>query len=129
MANKPLTKYDPSMCDKMVEMGKLGKSQKMMWSELGISKSTANAYVKKHPEFAEALDLALVHSQSFWESLILLNVENKAFNSRLVEIALRGQFQETYRETRDNKIEAKVDVVVDFGAEVTKLIESLKEAK
>lgn len=129
MATKPLTKYDPSMCDKMVEMGKLGKSQKMMWSELGISKSTANAYAKKHPEFAEALDLALVHSQAFWEQQILMNLDNKQFNSRLAEIALRGQFQDTYRETRDTKVEAKVDVVVDFGAEVSKLIESLKEAK
>ena len=113
----------------MIEMGKLGYSQKMMWSELGISKGAAEEWKKKHPEFAEALDLALVHSQGHWERELLANVGNKNFNSRLAEIALRGQFQQDYRETRDNKVEVKADVVVDFSSAVNDLIKQLKEAK
>jgi len=115
------------MCERMIEMGKTGASQKMIWSELGISKSAAETFKKNHPEFAEALDMALVHSQGFWERELLANVENKAFNSRLAEIALRGQFSETYRETRDTKIDLKAEVVVDFAGEVSKLIQALKE--
>ena len=60
------TKYDPAMCQRMIDLGKEGASQKMMWADLDISKSTAEAYKKKYPEFAEALDLALVHSQAYW---------------------------------------------------------------
>lgn len=115
------------MCDRMIELGKLGSSQKMIWSELGISKSTAEAWKKKYPEFAEALDMSLVHSQAFWERELLANVDNKAFNSRLAEIALRGQFQQDYRETRDTKIDAKVEVKVDFNKEISDLIQALKE--
>lgn len=124
---KNQSKYDPAMCQRMIELGKLGSSQKMMWSELGISKSTAETYCKKYPEFAEALDLALVHAQAYWERELLANIDNKNFNSRLAEIALRGQFQQDYRESRDTKIEAKIEAKIDFNKEVADLIQALKQ--
>jgi dihydrodipicolinate reductase len=72
--------------------------------------------------------LAKVHSQAYWERELLANVGNKAFNSRLAEIALRGQFQEDYKETREQKVEGKVDVVIDFSGAVNDLIKQLKNA-
>ena len=99
----------------------------MIGSQIGISKSTAETWKKNHPEFAEALDLALVHAQAFWETQLLANIENKGYNSRLAEIALRGQFQQDYRETRDNKVEVKADVVIDFNGAVNDLIKELKK--
>ena len=117
------------MCEQIIQLGMEGASQKMMWSTLGISKNTAETLKKNDPAFAEALDLALVHSQAYWERQILANVDNKGFNSRLVEIALRGQFQQDYRETRDNKVDVKAEVTIDFGKEVSELISALKEAK
>ena len=128
-AKKPVSKYVfvPSMCDRMIEMGKEGASQKMMFSELGINKDVAATWKKNHPDFADALSTAVTHSQAYWEREILANVNNKGFNSRLAEIALRGQFQEDYRETRDTKVDAKVEVVVDFNKEIANLISALKE--
>ena len=125
-AKKLIPKFDPKMCDVIINMGKEGASQKMMWSQLGISKGTAETWKKKHSEFAEALDIALVHAQSYWETQLLANVENKNFNSRLVEIALRGQFQQDYRETRDTKIDAKVEIKVDYQKEIADLLAALK---
>ena len=125
-AKKLIAKFEPAMCDTIIAMGEEGASQKMMWSKLGISKTTAETWKKKHPEFAEALDIALVHAQSYWETQLLANVENKNFNSRLVEIALRGQFQQDYRETRDTKIDLKAEVKVDFNKEIADLISALK---
>jgi transposase len=123
---KLVPKFEPAMCDQMIAMGREGASQKMMWSQLGISKSTAENWRKKYPEFNEALDIALVHAQSYWETQLLANVENKNFNSRLVEIALRGQFQSDYRETRDTKIDLKAEVKIDFQKEINDLISALK---
>jgi len=120
------SKYDPAMCDRMIELGKLGASQKMIWSDLSISKGTAETWKKKHPDFAEALDLSLVHAQAYWERELLANVDNKGYNSRLAEIALRGQFQQDYRETRDTKIDLKAEVKVDFQKEIADLISALK---
>jgi len=129
MAKKSKYVFKPEMCDELIEMGKTGASQKMMFSALGISKGVAEDWKKKYPEFADALDLAVVHSQAHWERELLANVGNKAYNSRLAEIALRGQFQTDYRETRENKVEVKADVIVDFSSAVNDLIKQLKEAK
>ena len=126
VAKTPTKEFNLDMCDRMIELGMEGSSQKMMWAELGISKNTAEAWKKKHPEFAEALDLALVHSQAYWEREILANLENKGFNSRLAEIALRGQFQQDYRETRDTKVDLKAEVKIDFQKEISDLISALK---
>jgi len=115
------------MCERMIELGKEGASQKMMFAEIGINKNVADTWKKNHEEFADALETAKTHSQAYWEREILANVNNKGFNSRLAEIALRGQFQEDYRETRDTKIDLKAEVVVDFAGEVAKLISALKE--
>jgi len=123
-----VSKYDPKMLETMIEMGRQGASQKMIWSELGISKSTADAWRKKYPDFADALDLALVHSQAYWERLMLANAENKNFNTRMVEVAVRGQFQQDYRERMDIKQDINQKVEVDFNAAVTDLIAQLKKA-
>jgi len=124
-----IVKYDPSMCNKMVELGKTGASQKIMFAELGLSYSTAQTYKKNHPEFAEALDKAVVQAQAFWEKLMLDNIENKNFNSRILEIALKGQFKEDYRETKDPIIAIKNEVVIDFSGVVNDLIKNLNAAK
>ena len=110
----------------MIELGKEGASQKMMFAEIGINKNVAETWKKNHEEFADALETAKTHSQAYWEREILANVNNKGFNSRLAEIALRGQFQEDYRETRDTKIDLKAEVKVDFNKEIANLISALK---
>jgi hypothetical protein len=126
VAKKIESKFKPEMCDRMIEMGKQGASQKMIWSELGISKNNAESLKKSNPEFAEALDMALVHAQAFWERELLANIENKGYNSRLAEIALRGQFQSDYRETRDTKVDLKLEAKIDFNKEISDLIAALK---
>ena len=119
--------YTPEMCDRLIELGKTGASQKMMFAALGISSTGAQTLRKNHPEFADALDLAITHAQAYWEQQMLENVGNKMFNSRIAEIALRGQFPGDYREERI-KAEVKADVTVDFGSAVNDLINSLKKA-
>jgi len=118
--------FKPEMCQRIIEMGKEGASQKMMFAEIGINKGVADTWKKNHPEFADALDSAVTNAQAYWEREILANVNNKGFNSRLAEIALRGQFQQDYRETRDIKLDAKVETKVDFAKEIADLLTALK---
>ena len=113
----------------IVDLGKQGASQKSMYAAIGISKSTAAKLKKEDPFFAETMDLATTYGQSYWEMMMLANIENKQFNSRVAEIALRGQYPDDYKDSREQKVDLKAEVVVDFGGEVAKLIESLKEAK
>lgn len=128
MATKSKYEFKPEMCDQLIELGKVGASQKMMFASIGISSTAAQTFKKNHPEFAEALDMAITHSQAYWETQLLANVENKAFNSRVAEIALRGQFPSDYRDDKNSKLEVKADVVLDFSGAVTDLITALKKA-
>lgn len=122
-------KFTEDHAKTIISLGQQGASQKSMYAAIGISKATAAKLKKEDPLFAETMDLATTYGQSYWEMMMLANVENKAFNSRIAEIALRGQYPDDYRENRDTKVDLKAEVVVDFGGEVAKLIESLKEAK
>lgn len=115
------------MCDRVVELGKQGASQKMMAADLGISNTTWKKWKKDNAEFGDAVDLALVHSQAYWERLMLVNAENRNFNTRMVEIAVRGQFQEDYRDRMDKKVDIKADVNIDFKGAVDALINELKQ--
>ena len=128
MATTKPTKYvfKPEMCDRIIAMGREGASQKMMFADIGINKGVADTWKKNYPEFADALDSAVTNAQAYWEREILANVNNKGFNSRLAEIALRGQFQQDYRETRDIKLDAKVETKVDFNKEIADLLAALK---
>jgi hypothetical protein len=111
----------------IVDLGKQGASQKSMYAAIGISKTTALKLKKEDPFFAETMDLATTYGQSYWEMMMLANIENKAFNSRVAEIALRGQYPDDYKDSREQKIDLKAEVTVDFNKEIANLISALKQ--
>ncbi len=128
MSNKSPFKFNKEHAATVLELGKGGASQKAMYAALGISRTTATRLKKEDPFFAETFDLATVYGQAFWEQMLLENVGNRNFNSRIAEICLRGQYPEEYRETREQKIDVKADVSIDFKGAVDDLIKKLKAA-
>jgi len=118
--------FTKEMADTLLDLGKQGASQKSMYAAIGISKATAAKWKQEDPFFAETMDLATTYGQSFWEMMLLANIDNKNFNSRVAEIALRGQYPDDYRERLDVKQNIKQEVVVDFNKEVANLISALK---
>lgn len=128
MAKPPANKkaFTPQMADEVIELGKQGASQKAMYAAIGISKATAAKWKKEDPHFAEVMDMATVYGQAFWENMMLANIDNKGFNSRVAEICLRGQYPDDYKDSRDIKLDAKVETKIDFNKEVSDLITALK---
>ena len=114
------------MDNTILELGKQGASQKAMYAAIGISKSTAAKWKQDNPEFAETMDLATTFGQAYWENMMLANLDNRAFNSRVAEIALRGQYPEDYKDRMDVKANVKQEVTIDFQKEVADLITALK---
>jgi hypothetical protein len=51
-------KWDPAYCPKVEALGAEGKSAPEIRRALGIPASTWRAWVKKHPDFAEAVEEA-----------------------------------------------------------------------
>jgi DNA-binding XRE family transcriptional regulator len=119
-------KFTEEMAKIILELGQHGASQKAMYSAIGVSKATAAKWKQDDPFFAETMDMATTYGQAFWENMMLANIDNKAFNSRVAEIALRGQYPDDYKDSREIKANIKQEVVVDFNKEISDLITALK---
>ena len=115
------------MADTILELGKQGASQKAMYAAIGISKATAAKWKEEDPFFAETMSMATTYGQAFWENMMLANIDNKSFNSRIAEICLRGQYPDEYRERLDVKQNIKQEISIDFQKEVSNLISALKQ--
>jgi len=61
------TEYDPSYCDKVIELGMLGKSFEQMSAQLNVSYRTLCRWRDSHEEFCHALEDAQALSQAWWE--------------------------------------------------------------
>jgi len=115
------------MAQTILELGKQGASQKSMYAAVNISKSTAAKWKEEDPLFAETMSLATTYGQAYWENMMLANIGNKTFNSRVAEIALRGQYPDDYGQQRiDLKANIKQEVSIDFQKEIADLIKALK---
>ena len=114
------------MANVILELGKQGASQKAMYAAVGISKDVAARLKKDDEFFAETMSMATTYGQAYWENMMLANIDNKGFNSRVAEIALRGQYPEDYKDRVDVKQNTKQEIVVDFNKEVSELIAALK---
>jgi len=128
MAARSKFKFTPDHAKIILELGKVGASQKAMYAALGISKDTAAKLKKDDPDFYEAMSMATTHGQAFWENMMLANIDNRAFNSRVAEIALRGQYPDDYKDRQEIKAEVKQELNIDFQGAVNDLIGKLKEA-
>jgi hypothetical protein len=123
----PLKKiFTKEMGDTILELGRQGASQKAMYAAINVSKGTAAKWKEENPEFKEIMDLATTYGQAFWENMMLENINNKIFNSRVAEIALRGQYPDDYKDSREIKANIKQEVVVDFNKEIADLLLALK---
>ena len=123
-ANKKTCTKD--MANIALELGKEGASQKAMYAAIGISKDTAAKWKDENPEFKEVMSMATTYGQAFWENMMLANIDNRAFNSRVAEIALRGQYPDDYKDRQEIKANVKQEVTVDFQKEIANLISALK---
>jgi len=119
--------FTKEMAEIILDLGKQGASQKAMYAAVGISKATAAKWKQDDPVFAETMDLATTYGQAYWENMMLANIDNRGFNSRVAEIALRGQYPEDYKDNREVKATVKQEISIDFNKEIQDLINSLKE--
>jgi hypothetical protein len=126
VAAKQKKTFTKEMAAIILELGKIGASQKAMYAAIGISKDTAARWKDEDESFKETMSLATTHGQAFWENMMLANIDNRAFNSRVAEIALRGQYPDDYKDRQEIKANVKQEVTVDFQKEIADLLSALK---
>lgn len=105
--------YDPSFCDQVIELGKLGLSVVEMAAQIGVSRNTLETnWPEQHPEFLEALTHARECSQAWWESMGRVNLvmapQSGNFQASVWSRSMAARFPNDWREKTESK--SSVDV-------------------
>ena len=102
------TLYDPAYCDKVVELGALGKSVEQISSVLGVSLRTMYTWRDAYPEFLHALDEAKAAEQTWWEdqaqAYMLEHKDGAKLNASIWSRSMAARFPKKYRESVKQEI-------------------------
>ena len=96
------TLYDPALCDKVIELGKLGKSVEQIASILGFSLRTFYIWRDAHEEFLHAMEDAKQYEQYWWEEQMQLAAtgENPDANATLFIFNMKNRFHQDWKDNR-----------------------------
>jgi transposase-like protein len=98
-------KWDPAFCFKVEALGAEGKSAPEIRRELGIPASTWRAWVKKHSEFAEAVEEAADQAEAWWIDLGRKGVMlGTAFSAQTFIYLTKNIFPARFRDRQDHQI-------------------------
>lgn len=99
-AGRP-SKYDPVYCDRVIELGKDGKSQVQIAVALDIPRSTLQSWADQHLEFSAALTRAKECEQAWWEQKGMDGLTADKFNSAIWSKSMSARFRDDYTERRE----------------------------
>ena len=112
-AGRP-TKYDPSMCDKIIECGKSGCSVAEMAGTIGIHKDTLYDWAKSNQEFSDSLKIAIQESQIWWEQkgreATFGGIEG--FNPTAFIFQMKNRFREDYADVNKHEVKSENPLVI-----------------
>lgn len=97
-AGRP-SEYDPAYCERVIALGKQGKSKVVMAAEIGVSKPTLDNWARAHPEFFAAMETALTLSQAWWENAGQKGLTAEKFNASVWSRSMAARFPADWRET------------------------------
>ena len=102
------TLYDPAYCDKVVELGKLGKSVEQISTYLNVSLRTMYTWRDAYSDFLHALEEAKIAEQTWWEdqaqAYLLEHKDAAKLNASIWSRSMAARFPKKYRESVKQEI-------------------------
>lgn len=98
--------YKPEHCDLAIEAGKNGKSLAWIAAEIGVTKYSIFNWIERYPEFAEAMALAKVHAQRWWEDAGQNNLATMGFSAGIWSRSMAARFPDDWREVKGTELSA-----------------------
>jgi transposase len=100
------TKYDPAMCEIVIQCGAEGKTLVGMADALNIHRDTLHEWRKSNPEFSDAIRFGLMKSQAWWEEKgrIATFGEVQGFSATAYIFQMKNRFAEDWRDTVKQEI-------------------------
>lgn len=95
-----MTTYLPKYCDDVIELGREGKSTTYIIGALGVSRSMFYRWRDMFPEFNEAVELAQLYSQQWWEDVGQTGMLTKGIDSTIWTKNMAVRFKEEWQDLR-----------------------------
>jgi transposase len=117
------SQYDPVYCERVIELGKLGKSVEQIAANIGVGTKTMYNWRDEFPEFLRAMDLAKELELDWWETIAqAMMVENKdsdKLNASIWSRSMAARFPKKYRESTKTEITGADGAPLVTGINVT----------
>jgi hypothetical protein len=115
--------YDPAYCEKVIELGKLGKSVEQICYDLNTPVRTLYEWRDRYPEFSQALEDAKGFEQAWWEnqahSYMVESKDGAKLNPSLWSRSMAARFPKKYRESIKQEITGSEGAPLLTGIQVT----------
>jgi hypothetical protein len=98
------TLYDPSFCEKVIELGRQGKSPVQMAAEFDVVRQTLYNWAEEHPDFLAAFTRARELSQVWFENAGQTGLFTPGFNAALWSKQMSARFREEYTDTNKQEL-------------------------
>ena len=100
--------YDPIYIDRVIELGKKGKSIEQICADLNTPVRTLYEWRDRYPEFSQALSDAKDFEQAWWESqahaYMVETKDGPKLNATLWSRSMAARFPKKYRESVKQEI-------------------------
>lgn len=106
------TKYKSEFCDRLVALGKLGKSRVQCACEFDVHTDSLHEWAKVHDEFSVAMKKAQTHAEAFWENRIaeiMLDGDNGSGRSPISMFYMKCRFGWRDRDATQLNVNANND--------------------
>lgn len=116
MAGGRPSKYDPSFCDLVIELGNQGASIDEMAFECGVCDNTIRNWADEHPEFLDAFTRAQQASLIWWERRGRSGMEKSAqeFQGSIWSRNMAARFPSKWREVKGTEHTGKDGGAIEF---------------
>ena len=117
------SQYDPAYCERIIELGRLGKSIEQIAAQIGVGTKTMYNWRDEFPEFLRALEMAKELELDWWENIAQnMMVEHKdgsKLNSAIWSRSMAARFPKKYRESTKTEITGENGAPLLQGIQVT----------
>jgi hypothetical protein len=117
--------YKPEYCERVIELGREGKSKAYMCAALGITRPTLAKWADKNPEFNDALELASLLSQQWWEDAGQVGMVGKTIDAAIWSRSMSARFRDDWADTRRVETTGKDGAPIEIANRVSVINEIL----
>ena len=109
-AGRPLT-YQPAFCEAVIELGKQGKSLAYMAGSLGVTRECVYEWMRNYPEFSDAMSVARLYSQQWWEDAGQNALYAAGFNTGVWAKSMSCRFPDDWRDQSKTELTGTVTTI------------------